>query len=110
MTISPRDRADLLLRVADATMRAGDVARAKHHCLEAHELAQRTNDGERRIAAALAYGEAAWRDAREAATAADLLRGVLPLADGRDVAGTAAGVADTRPRPRRRQRGRARAR
>ena len=63
LTISPRDRADLLLRVADATMRAGDVARAKHHCLEAHELAQRTNDGERRIAAALAYGEAAWRDA-----------------------------------------------
>ena len=86
LTISPRDRADLLLRVADATMRAGDVARAKHRCLEAHELAQRTNDGEGRIAAALAYGEAAWRDVRDAATAAGLLRGVLPLAVGRDVA------------------------
>ena len=80
LAIAPDGRADLLLRLADATMRSGDVAQAKQRCLEAHDLAQRTNDADRRIAAALAYGDAAWRDARGGATAARLLRGVLPLA------------------------------
>jgi DNA-binding CsgD family transcriptional regulator/tetratricopeptide (TPR) repeat protein len=80
-SIAPNGRVELLLRIADATMRAGDVARAKERCLEAHELAQRTTDPAGRIAAALAYGEAAWRDARDGTTAARLLRGVLPLAD-----------------------------
>ncbi|MET0459351.1 MAG: LuxR C-terminal-related transcriptional regulator, partial [Ilumatobacteraceae bacterium] len=80
LAIAPDSRVDLLLRLADATMRAGDVARAKHRCLEAHDLAQRTGDGAGRIAAALAFGDAAWRDARDGSTAARLLRGVLPLA------------------------------
>ena len=81
LAIAPDGRVDLLLRLADATMRAGDVARAKQRCLEAHDLAQRTVDPAGRIAAALAFGEAAWRDAREGAIAVRLLRGVLPLAD-----------------------------
>ena len=81
LAIAPDGRVELLLRTADATMRAGDVARAKVRCLEAHELALRTNDSARRIDAALAYSDAAWRDARDGATAARLLRGVLPLSD-----------------------------
>ena len=40
LAIAPDDRADLLLRVADATMRAGDVRTAKERCLEAFELAR----------------------------------------------------------------------
>ncbi len=73
-------RTQLMLRFADATMRAGDVAAAKARCVEAHDLARRTGDASGRIAAALAYGEAAWRDARDGETAVQLLRGVLPLA------------------------------
>jgi DNA-binding CsgD family transcriptional regulator len=80
--VAPEGRADLLLQLADATMRAGDVAGAKQRCLEAHELAQRTGDDRRRVAAALGYCEAAWRDARDGATAARLLRDVLGLAEG----------------------------
>lgn len=74
------DRADILLLTADATMRAGDVERAKHRCLEAFRSADHLGDDERRIAAALAFSEACWRDSRDAATAADLLRRVLPTA------------------------------
>ena len=47
LAIAPDGRVDLLLRLADATMRAGDVARAKERCLEAHDLAQRTGDAAR---------------------------------------------------------------
>ena len=61
-------RADLLLRLADATMRAGDVAAAKARCLEAHGLARRTGDAALCIAAAMAFGEATWRDARDGET------------------------------------------
>ncbi|MBA3286400.1 MAG: hypothetical protein H0U21_00040 [Acidimicrobiia bacterium] len=81
LTIAPDGRVALLLRAADATMRAGDVATAKQRCLEAHELAQRKADGRQRVAAALAYSDACWRDARDGGVAARLLRAVLPLAD-----------------------------
>ena len=80
LAITPDDRTELLLRVADASMRAGHVRTAKDHCIEAFELARKNTDGDRRIAAALAYSEATWRDARDGATAARLLREVLPLA------------------------------
>jgi DNA-binding CsgD family transcriptional regulator len=81
LDVAPDGRADLLLQLADATMRAGDVAGAKRHCLQAHELAERTGDDRRRIAAALAYSDASWRDARDGPTAARLLRDALPLAE-----------------------------
>ena len=88
LTIAVDGRAELLLRAADATMRAGDVTRAKARCLEAHDLARRTGDRARQIAAAAAYGDAAWHDARDGATAARLLRGVLGLAED-EVTGSA---------------------
>ncbi|MGH9270401.1 MAG: ATP-binding protein, partial [Ilumatobacteraceae bacterium] len=78
--IGSEGRVELLLRVADAAMRAGDVVRAKERCLEAENLAQRTGDVAGRIAAALGYGEAAWRDASADPTAVQLLRAVRPLA------------------------------
>ena len=71
---------------------------------------QRTNDNELRIAAALAYGEAAWRDAREAADRRRAAARRAPARRRRDEPRPAAGVADACARPRRRQRGRARAR
>jgi DNA-binding CsgD family transcriptional regulator len=81
LAIAPDEGADLLLRTADAAMRAGDVTAAKARCVEAHELAERIGDDRLRIDAALAYGDAAWRDARDGATSARLLRGVLALVD-----------------------------
>jgi DNA-binding CsgD family transcriptional regulator/tetratricopeptide (TPR) repeat protein len=81
LDVAPDGRADLLLQLADATMRAGDVAGAKQRCLEAHDLAERTGDDRRRVAAALAYSDASWRDARDGPTAARLLREALVLAE-----------------------------
>ncbi len=81
LDVAPEGRADLLLQLADATMRAGDVAGAKQRCIEAYDLAARTGDDRRRLAAALAYSDASWRDARDGATSARLLRDVLSLAD-----------------------------
>ncbi len=80
LPITTDGRTEVLLRAADAAMRAGDVARAKQHCVEAFELATRAGVVMQRIAAALGYGEAAWRDARDGPTAARLLRSVLPVA------------------------------
>jgi DNA-binding CsgD family transcriptional regulator len=81
LEVAPEGRVDLLLELADATMRAGDVAGAKQRCLDAHDLAERTGDDRRRVAAALAYSKASWRDARDGATSVDLLRDALPLAE-----------------------------
>ena len=97
LAIAPDGRVDLLLRLADATMRAGDVARAKQRCLEAHDLAQRTVDPAGRIAAALAFGEAAWRDAREGAIGGAPAARRPATGRRRDHAGPPAGVVDPRP-------------
>ena len=79
LSVAREDRLDLMLRLAEVTMRGGDVAAAKRWALEAHDLAQRTGDNQRRVAAALVYEEAAWRDLRDCMTAARLLRDALPL-------------------------------
>jgi DNA-binding CsgD family transcriptional regulator len=79
LSVASDGRLDLLLHLAEVTMRGGDVTSAKRYALEAHDLAQRTGEGHRRVEAALAYSEAAWRDVRDCMTAADLLRDVLPL-------------------------------
>ena len=71
---------EVLLRSADAMMRAGDVARAKQRCLEAFGGAHRRGDDDQAVAAALAFSEACWRDSRDAATAVDLLRRIQPSA------------------------------
>lgn len=81
LAVAAERSVDLLLRAAHATMRAGDSVGAKQRCLEANELAMRSGDAADRIAVAFAYGEAAWRDARDGRTAAELLRGALAVAD-----------------------------
>ena len=80
LELGPDDRVALLLRTADAMMRAGDVERAKARCLEAFRSAEEVGDDRHRIDAALAFSEACWRDSRDARTAAELLRRVLAVA------------------------------
>jgi len=80
LAVATDGRAELLLRAAHAMMRSGDAAGAKQRCLEAHDLARRGGDSPLQIAAALAYGDASWRNTRDVDVAAALLRGALPLA------------------------------
>jgi DNA-binding CsgD family transcriptional regulator len=75
-----RQRAELLLELADARMRAGDVAAAQSRCLEANDLARSVDAPDLVVAAALAYDDANWRAALDGTVAADLLREALPLA------------------------------
>ena len=70
----------LLLEVADARMRAGDVASAQARCLRATELGRSIDDGTLVVDAALAFEDANWRAALHGGAAEELLRAALPLA------------------------------
>jgi DNA-binding CsgD family transcriptional regulator/tetratricopeptide (TPR) repeat protein len=70
----------LLLEVADARMRAGDVASAQARSLQATELGRSIEDGTLVVDAALAFEDANWRAALHGGAAEDLLRAALPLA------------------------------
>ncbi len=85
IAVAPERSVDLLLRAAHATMRAGDSVVAKRHCLEANDVALRTGNTADQIAAAFAYGEASWRDARDGRIAAGLLRSALAVADDESI-------------------------
>ena len=75
-----RRRGVLLLEVADARMRAGDVSSAQARCLQATELGRSNDDGTLVVDAALAFEDANWRAALHGGVAEDLLRAALPLA------------------------------
>ncbi len=77
---SGRLRCELLLEVADARMRAGDVAAALERCLECGTLASEVGETSLVVAAALAYDDANWRAALHGGVAEQLLRRALPLA------------------------------
>ena len=97
-------RVELLLRIADATMHAGDVARGQGALgLKAHELAQRSDrQPASRMAAALAYGEAASprRQGRDDGSPAAAGRAPVGPTTRRPACGCRHRV-DPRPRPRR---------
>jgi DNA-binding CsgD family transcriptional regulator/tetratricopeptide (TPR) repeat protein len=75
-----RSRCELLLELADARMRAGDVAAALERCLECGALATEIGEPSLVVAAALAYDDANWRAALHGGVAEQLLRHALPLA------------------------------
>lgn len=75
-----RCRCELLLEVADARMRAGDVAVALERCLECGTQAAGVGEPDLVVAAALAYDDANWRAALHGGVAEQLLRNALPLA------------------------------
>jgi DNA-binding CsgD family transcriptional regulator/tetratricopeptide (TPR) repeat protein len=73
-------RGELLLEVADARMRAGDVTAAQARCVEATELGRALDDPGLIVAAALAFDDANWRAVLHGDAAETLLRAALPLA------------------------------
>ena len=73
-------RADLLLDLAEARMKAGDTAGSVEAAAQAAELARGRGDGGRLVRAALLYEEATWRGARFGAAAEQLVRESLPHA------------------------------
>lgn len=75
-----RVRAEVLLELADARMRAGDVAAALHCCVEASELARRLDEPDLVVAAALAHDEANWRGALPGHATVALLEEAVPYA------------------------------
>jgi DNA-binding CsgD family transcriptional regulator/tetratricopeptide (TPR) repeat protein len=75
-----RLRCELLLELADARMRAGDVAAALDRCLECGSTASDVDEPALVVAAALAYDDANWRAALHGGVAESLLRRALPLA------------------------------
>jgi DNA-binding CsgD family transcriptional regulator/tetratricopeptide (TPR) repeat protein len=75
-----RRRCELLLEVADAHMRAGDVAVALERCLECGTVAEAAGEPSLVVAAALAYDDANWRAALHGGVAEQLLQRSLPLA------------------------------
>jgi DNA-binding CsgD family transcriptional regulator/tetratricopeptide (TPR) repeat protein len=75
-----RPRCELLLELADARMRAGDVAAALERCLECSTIADESGEPSLVVAAALAYDDANWRAALHGGVAEQLLRRALPLA------------------------------
>lgn len=79
-------RGELLLELADARMRAGDVAAAQDRCLQATELARDLDLPDLIVEAALAYDDANWRAALHGGVAEELLRAALPLASDPAVA------------------------
>jgi DNA-binding SARP family transcriptional activator/tetratricopeptide (TPR) repeat protein len=85
LPVAPPDRArcELLLELADAHLRAGDVAAAQTRSLEASELAAQLEEPSLIVAAALVYGYADSRAVEHGDTAEQLLRDALPLADDR---------------------------
>ena len=74
-----RRRCERLLELADARMRAGDVAAAQERCLQATELARQLDEPDLVVEAALAYDDANWRAALHGGVAEELLRAALPL-------------------------------
>ena len=76
-----RQRCELLLDVADAHMRAGDVAAAQDRCLAATDLARELDEPDLVVAAALAFDDANWRAALHGGKAEELLRAALPLVE-----------------------------
>ena len=81
-----RQRCELLLELADARMRAGDVAAAQDRCSEVTELARALDEPDLVVAAALAYDDANWRAALHGGRAGEMLRAALPLASDPAVA------------------------
>jgi DNA-binding CsgD family transcriptional regulator/tetratricopeptide (TPR) repeat protein len=75
-----RRRCELLLELADAHMRAGDVAAALERSLECGTVAEAAHEPSLVVAAALAYDDANWRAALHGGVAERLLRRALPLA------------------------------
>ncbi|HEX5945937.1 MAG TPA: AAA family ATPase [Acidimicrobiales bacterium] len=75
-----RARCELLLELADARMRAGDVATALERCLECGAGAAEMGEDDLVVEAALAYDDANWRAALHGGVAEQLLRDALPLA------------------------------
>jgi DNA-binding CsgD family transcriptional regulator/tetratricopeptide (TPR) repeat protein len=75
-----RRRCELLLELADARMRAGDVAAALARCVECGTLAAEVGEPSLVVAAALEYDDANWRAALHGGVAEQLLRRALPLA------------------------------
>jgi DNA-binding CsgD family transcriptional regulator/tetratricopeptide (TPR) repeat protein len=75
-----RPRCELLLELADARMRAGDVTAALERCLECGAGAAEQGEDDLVVAAALAYDDANWRAALHGGVAEQLLRDALPLA------------------------------
>ena len=75
-----RSHCELLLELADARMRAGDVAAALERCLECGTVAEAAGEPELVVASALAYDDANWRAALHGGTSEQLLRRSLPLA------------------------------
>ncbi len=72
-------RGELLLEVADARMKAGNVTAAQQRCLEATELGRTIGEPSLVIDAALAFDDANWRAALHGDVAESLLRAALPL-------------------------------
>jgi DNA-binding CsgD family transcriptional regulator/tetratricopeptide (TPR) repeat protein len=77
---SGRLRCELLLEIAEARMRAGDVAGALDRCLECGAAAGAIDEPDLVVAAALSYDDANWRAALHGGVAEKLLRRALPLA------------------------------
>ena len=80
LTPPDRDRCEVLLELAVARMRAGDVSAAQDRCLEATALARDLDEPDLVVAAALTFDDANWRAAVHGHLPEQLLRAALPLA------------------------------
>lgn len=76
-----RQRAELLLALAEATMRAGDVAAAQRHALAAHEIGVSLAASGLIIESAVTFDEANWRAALHGDTSRRILDTALEHAD-----------------------------
>jgi predicted ATPase/class 3 adenylate cyclase/DNA-binding CsgD family transcriptional regulator len=70
-------RADILLDLAEARMKAGDTVASLDAAAHAATLARRHQDGDRLVRAAMTYEEATWRGAHFGADAERLVREAL---------------------------------
>lgn len=75
------DRLALLLDLADARTRAGDVRGAQEAAVLAHELGSRLGDADAVVASAMAYDEANWRAALPGETSRQLVEAALAVAE-----------------------------
>jgi DNA-binding CsgD family transcriptional regulator/tetratricopeptide (TPR) repeat protein len=78
---SPERRAELLVRAADARVRAGDGQVALDHLREAVALARETRRNDLLVSAAIAFETASWWLGLPGGEAEALLRDALPLVD-----------------------------
>jgi class 3 adenylate cyclase/tetratricopeptide (TPR) repeat protein len=87
LPVAPPDRArcQMLLELADAYLRAGDVAAAQTRSHEASDLAAQLEEPSLSVAAALAYGDADARAVEHGETAEQLLRDALLLTDDQGI-------------------------